>query len=82
MNQHGKAPATSHPILVEQLSHSQWHIVHGPFTSGVSDYVSSVADALGWAAIYRRPVETVALNGTRLLMSRAPVRLRGAPWVR
>lgn len=59
------------PIRVEQLNHSQWHILHGPCPSGVSDYVSAVADALGWGAIYRRPVETLSLDGTRLLISRA-----------
>jgi hypothetical protein len=70
-------PSTRAPILVIQLNHAQWHVlIPGRFASGVTNYVSAIANGLAWGLLDQRRVETVDLCGTRLLMARG-----GAAWV-
>jgi hypothetical protein len=65
-------------IVVEQLNHTQWHaIAPGRGAGGVGNYVVALSDGLTWGVLDGRRVETVALDGTRLLMTEG-----GPAWAR
>jgi hypothetical protein len=68
----------SAPILVIQLNHAQWHVlIPGRFASGVGNYVAAVADGLEWGRLDGRRVESVGMDGTRLLLAEG-----GPAWAR
>jgi hypothetical protein len=60
-------------IVVEQLNHCQWHVVspRPGHLGGAVSWVDAVADALvsGWA--YELPVESLDLDGNRLILAHA-----------
>ena len=67
------APTRCEPIVVEQLNRAQWHAtVADGGGLGVGNYVQILADALVWAALDRRGLVTVALDGTRRRLVRTP----------
>jgi hypothetical protein len=79
-------PALSAVITVEQLNHSQWHAhLPGRGGTGVGSYVTVLANALIWGELDGHAVESVALDGTHLLLALQPAAYRvsgGSPWVR
>lgn len=57
-------------LTVTQLNQSQWHVVDsvGRWGSGVDNWTGAVSTALWAALLTDRGVESVGLDGTRLLL--------------
>lgn len=59
-------------IRVQQLNHAQWHAIDGDgrWCSGVVNWPGAVSAALCEALLTNRGVESVDLNGGRLVLVR------------
>ncbi|NNG59776.1 hypothetical protein [Sphingomonas paucimobilis] len=59
-------------LTVQQLNHAQWHVVDsvGHWGSGVTNWPEAVSTALWTALLTDRGVESVSLEGDRLLLLR------------
>jgi hypothetical protein len=59
-------------LTVEQLTSTQWHVVDsaGHWGRGVSTWTDAVSAALWTALLTNRGVESIAFDGTRLLLLR------------
>lgn len=57
-------------LTVAQLNHAQWHVIDsmGRWGSGVDNWTGAVSTALWMALLTDRGVESVSLNGDRLLL--------------
>lgn len=62
-------------VIVEQLSHAQWHAVDAGtnWCSGVTNWVAAVDAALWAAMLTSSGVESIGLDGDRLLLLHSPV---------
>ncbi len=63
-------------LIVQQLNHAQWHVVDsaGDWHSGVTNWVDATSNALLTTLVIDRGVESVSLDGDRLLLLHPPVR--------
>lgn len=59
-------------LFVQQLNQTQWHVIDsvGHWGSGVANWTDAVSNALWTARLTDRGVESVNLDGDRLLLLR------------